>query len=60
MRQALAGWRTRPIGSPVEVFYNPKNPGEATIEPGIKFWDSHYLLYGLFWVIMAGVIYNGL
>jgi len=49
-----------PIGSTVEVFYNPQNPGEATIAPGIKLSNYDYLLYGLFGVIVAGMMFNSL
>lgn len=47
-----------PIGSTVDVYYNPQNPGESTIEPGIRDWDYDYLLYGLFGVILAGIMFN--
>ncbi len=46
-----------PIGSDVEVYYNPKNLEESTIEPGIKGWDSTYLFISIFWMIIAGSLF---
>ena len=46
-----------PIGSNVEVYYNPQNPGESTIEPGIKGWDYSHLLYGIVWMVVAGGLF---
>lgn len=46
-----------PIGSNVEVYYNPQNPEESTIEPGMKGWDSSYLFYSIFWMIIAGSLF---
>ncbi|MBE7556072.1 MAG: DUF3592 domain-containing protein [Anaerolineales bacterium] len=47
-----------PLASTVEVYYNPQNPGEATIKPGIRLWDVHYLLTGLLGVMLAGRMFN--
>ncbi len=46
-----------PIGSNVEVYYNPKNHEESTIEPGIKGWASSYLFYSIGWMIIAGSLF---
>ena len=46
-----------PMGSNVEVYYNPKIPEESTIEPGIKGWDSTYLFYSIGWMIIAGSLF---
>ncbi|HLH98703.1 MAG TPA: DUF3592 domain-containing protein [Xanthobacteraceae bacterium] len=49
-----ASWNTWPEGSTVQVFYDPENPTNASIEPtaGMSF----------FWVILglAGVLFFGL
>lgn len=47
-----------PIGSTVEIYYNPQNPAESTMEPGIKIPDFNYLLYGTFCLLGAGILFD--
>ncbi len=45
-----------PVGSEVDVFYNPENPALAVLEPGLQYGWGIYLpfIVGIFFVGFAG------
>jgi hypothetical protein len=47
-------WNKYPRGSAVTVFYNPRNPGEAVLEPGEQKGIAALVsLAGVFWCVLA-------
>jgi len=45
-----------PAGENVTVFYNPNNPSEAVLEPGITNTNNIFLIIGII-LIIAGIVF---
>jgi hypothetical protein len=46
-----------PLNKKVIVYYNPENPKQGYLEPGISFGSFIYLIFGFLFILISMVIY---
>jgi hypothetical protein len=45
-----------PVGSAVTVFYNPRSPGDSTLEPGVT-WRAYAMLVMPAFMVVLGILF---